>query len=153
MSKTRLSELQIAVVQVLWERDGATVADIRDALADRDLATTTVATVLKRLTDADVVTRRKDGRAYVYRAAVSQRDVRRSMVGDLVDWLFGGNSEALVSHLVHESDVDPAELDRLRQRVATAPPQDDASAAPPASDASERSNSDASNSDASDSDA
>lgn len=118
MGKTRLSELQLAVVSVLWERGEATVAEVRDALDDRDLATTTVATVLKRLLDAGVVARTKDGREYVYRATVSQTDVRQSMVGDLVDWLFGGDTEALVSHLVREDEIDPDDLDRLRERLS-----------------------------------
>lgn len=117
MAKTRLSELQAAVVSILWKRDEATVAEVRDALENRDLATTTVATVLKRLLDADVVERRKEGREYVYRASVSRSDVRSSMVGDVVDWLFGGDTEALVSHLVRESEIDPDDLDRLRNRL------------------------------------
>jgi len=143
MGKTRLSELQLAVVNVLWQRGTATVADVRDALPDRDLATTTVATILKRLHDAGAVARKKDGRMYVYRAAISQQDVRRSMVGDLVDWLFGGNSEALVSHLVHESDIAPADLDRLRERIrrSESPPDrpggsSEASSSAPSTDAS-----------------
>lgn len=102
---------------VLWNRGEATVAEVRDALDDRDLATTTVATILKRLLESDVVERRKEGREYVYRAAVSRSDVRSSMVGDVVDWLFGGDTEALVSHLVRESEIDPDDLERLRSRV------------------------------------
>jgi predicted transcriptional regulator len=125
MGKTRLSELQTAVMNVLWERGEATVSDVREALAERDLATTTVATVLGRLLEAEAVDRYKDGREYVYRPQVSRRDVRSSMLGDLVDRLFGGSAEALLSHLVREDEVDPEELERLRRRLDEAESETD----------------------------
>ncbi|MEL7169824.1 MAG: BlaI/MecI/CopY family transcriptional regulator, partial [Bacteroidota bacterium] len=86
MPTDQLSPLQLAVIEVLWDRREATVADVHAAL-DRDLALTTVGTILARLAKQGIVAHRKDGRALVYRAAVTRRAVRRSMTGSLLDSL------------------------------------------------------------------
>ncbi|MCK5438984.1 MAG: BlaI/MecI/CopY family transcriptional regulator [Gemmatimonadetes bacterium] len=115
MPRTQLTDLQLDIVRVLWSEGEATVAEVRDRLpASRDLATTTVATVLSRLEKQNVVTRRLDGRQYVYRPTVSERDVRRSMVADLVGSLFEGDPAALVNHLVSDAELKDGDLERVR---------------------------------------
>jgi BlaI family penicillinase repressor len=114
-----LSDLQIALMRVLWARGEASVADIAGVLADeRGLKYTTVATLLTRLEKRGVVAQRRDGRQLIYRASVSEPQVRRSMVSDLIGSLFGGDPGALVAHLVDESEIAPGDLDRLRLRLA-----------------------------------
>jgi predicted transcriptional regulator len=112
-----LSGLQIAIMRVLWARGEASTAEVADAIGERGLAHTTVATVLTRLEKRELVDARREGRQIVYRARVTEAQVRRSMVAGLVDRLFGGDARALVSHLVREDAVAPADLDRLRQLV------------------------------------
>lgn len=113
-----LSELQLDVMRVLW-RGEASVADVVAALADsRGLAHTTVATVLTRLAKRGVVEARRDGRQLVYRATVSEPQVRRSMVGDLIQSLFKGDPRALLAHLVSEKDVAPGDLARVQALLA-----------------------------------
>lgn len=113
-----LSDLQIAVMRVLWERGEPSTADVAEVLAvERGLKHTTVATLLTRLEKRGVVAMRRDGRQLYYRALVSEPDVRRSMVADLLSSLFGGDARALVSHLVDESEIAPGDLDRLRKRL------------------------------------
>ena len=117
-----LSDLQIAVMRVLWLRAEASVAEIADALAaERGLKYTTVATLLTRLEKRGVVEQRREGRQLVYRARVSEPQVRRSMVADLVGSLFGGDARALVAHLVSEDEIAPGDLDRVRERLARTP--------------------------------
>lgn len=115
MSKTQLTDLQLDLMRVLWERGEATVAEVRDRLTGRDLAMTTVATVLSRLEKQGVVARRMEGRQYVYRAAISEGDVRRSMVDELVGSLFEGDAAALVHHLVNEKELEDVDLEGLRK--------------------------------------
>ena len=126
--KTRdvaLSDLQIAVMRVLWERGEPSTADVAEVLAsERRLKHTTVATLLTRLEKRGVVAVRRDGRQLFYRALVSEPDVRRSMVADLLTSLFGGDARALVSHLVDESEIAPGDLDRLRKRLKAAVGED-----------------------------
>jgi len=118
-----LSELQIAVVRVLWRNGEASVTDIAKVLGDeRGLKHTTVATLLTRLEKRGVVEQRREGRQLIYRALISEPQVRRSMVADLVGSLFGGDSRELVAHLVRESDLAPGDLENLRKRLARKAP-------------------------------
>jgi len=117
-----LSDLQIAVMRVLWQRAEASVAEIAAVLGDeRGLKYTTVATLLTRLQRRGVVTQRRENRQLVYRALVSEQHVRRSMVADLIGSLFGGDANALVAHLVDESEIAPGDLARVRKRLARQP--------------------------------
>jgi BlaI family transcriptional regulator, penicillinase repressor len=113
-----LSDLQIAVVRVLWRQGETSVTEVARVLgAERGLKHTTVATLLTRLEKRAVVEQRREGRQLMYRAVVSEPQVRRSMVADLVGSLFGGDSRELVAHLVRESELAPGDLDRLRKRL------------------------------------
>jgi predicted transcriptional regulator len=113
-----LSDLQIAVMRVLWTRGEPSTAEVAEVLAaERGLKHTTVATLLTRLEKRGVVAARRDARQLYYRALVTEPEVRRSMVADLLSSLFGGDARALVSHLVDESEIAPGDLDRLRKRL------------------------------------
>ncbi len=114
-----LSELQIALMRVLWARGETSTADVAAQLAEeRGLKHTTVATLLTRLEKRGVVAQRRDGRQLFYRALVDEADVRRSMVADLLGALFAGDAQELVAHLVQESEVAPGDLARVRRRLA-----------------------------------
>ena len=114
-----LSELQIALMRVLWARGETSTADVAAELADeRGLAHTTVATLLTRLEKRGVVAQRRDGRQLFYRALAGEADVRRSMVAGLLDALFAGDANALVAHLVDESELEPGDLAKVRRRLA-----------------------------------
>ena len=92
-----LTDLQMSLIRVLWARGEASVSDVHEAAyAERGLALTTVATILSRLEKAGLVSRRQAGRHYLYKALVSEEEVRRSMVSELADRLFQGDVTALV---------------------------------------------------------
>jgi BlaI family penicillinase repressor len=113
-----LTELQLAVMRVLWERGEATVAEVHQELQDeRGLAPTTVATLLSRLEKRGVVTHRTEGRQYVYRATVTEGAVQQSMLEELSERLFGGDVTAMVSRLLGTARVDQDELARIRALV------------------------------------
>ena len=114
-----LSELQIALMRVLWQRGETSTADVAAQLAqDRGLKHTTVATLLTRLEKRGVVAQRRDGRQLFYRALVDEADVRRSMVADLIGALFAGDAQELVAHLVQESEIAPGDLAKVKRRLA-----------------------------------
>jgi BlaI family transcriptional regulator, penicillinase repressor len=113
-----LSELQLAVMRVLWQKQRAAVSEVHEALEpERGLALTTVATVLTRLEKAGFVAHRATGRHYVYRALVSEEAVRRSMVAVLTDRLFEGDVAALVSHLVSAREIEAGDLARVKRLI------------------------------------
>jgi len=114
-----LGDLQLAILRALWARGEGTVAEVHEDLEpERGLALTTIATMLVKLEKKGVVAHRADGRRFVYQPLVDERQVRRSMVAELTSQLFRGDVTALVSHLLSEHDVDPAELDELRALIS-----------------------------------
>jgi predicted transcriptional regulator len=118
---TQLTDLQLALLRVLWARDEATVAEMVEALRpERELAPTTVATLLSRLEKRGVVSHTSRARQYVYRACVSEEEVRDSMVNGLTDTLFGGDVAALMSHLLDARAIRPGDLDKVRDLIARA---------------------------------
>jgi BlaI family transcriptional regulator, penicillinase repressor len=114
-----LGDLQHAIMAVLWARGEATTAEVHAALPERRLAFTTIATMLRKMEDKGVVAHRSEGRTFVYRPTVSEDQVRRSMVGELVERLFGGDPRALVAHLVSENEIDAGDLGDLRRRLGS----------------------------------
>ncbi len=114
--KHRLGDLQLDIMQVLWQHGEAAVTDVQAALP-RELAPTTVATMLKKMEDKGVVRHRTEGRRFLYQPTVSEDAVCRSMVGTLMNQLFEGNPAALVNHLLSEHEIDPEELRHLRAQL------------------------------------
>jgi len=114
----RLGNLQLAIMRVLWERKEATAAEVHAALlAERGLAPTTIATMLRKMEKKGVVAHRTEGRQFVYEPIVTESEVRRSMVAELTDHLFQGDAAALVSHLLDEGGIDSRELGRIRSMI------------------------------------
>jgi len=114
-----LSELQIALMRVLWRRGETSTADVAAELGEeRGMKHTTVATLLTRLEKRGVVAQRREGRQLFYRALAGEAQVRRSMVADLIGALFDGDARELVAHLVQESEIEPGDLAKVRRRLA-----------------------------------
>ncbi len=113
-----LTELQLAILHVLWERGEATSREVREALMpSRSLALTTVATLLSRLEKKGVLDHRRQGRAHVFRPTVTQSEVRKNMVRELAQNLFGGKPSQLVSHLLLSASLDQDEVRYMRQAL------------------------------------
>ena len=110
-----LSELQLDLMRVLWARGEASVGEVAEALSQtRGLAHTTVATLLTRLAAKGAVQARREGRQFVYQACVSEPQVRRSMVSTLIQRLFSGDPNALLAHLVTETETAQGDLARVQ---------------------------------------
>lgn len=111
----QLGELEAEVMNVCWERGQATVHDVRDAMQPgRDLAYTTVMTVMTRLEEKGMLRRHKEGRAYVYTPVHRREQVAGSLLRSLVDRFYKGAALPAIAHLLQtEEDVDEAELKRL----------------------------------------
>jgi predicted transcriptional regulator len=116
----KLGDLQLAILRVLWDRGEAAVADVHAALADRGLALTTIATMLRKMEDKGAVRHRENGRQFLYKATMPPDRVQAHLVGDLVQRLFDGDPMALVNHLLEEGEIELGELDSLRARVQQA---------------------------------
>ena len=114
----RLGDLQLLIMRSLWQAGEATVAEVHQALRPaRRLALTTIATMLRKMEDKGLVRHRLEGRQFVYQPAVEEREVRRSMTGDLIQRLFDGDAKALLNHLVREGEIDSEELADLQAMI------------------------------------
>jgi predicted transcriptional regulator len=111
-----LTERELDVMEVLWERGSGTVSEVRRQMPAR-LAYTTVLTVLRTLETKGVVRHEGEGKAYRYLPLVRREDVVHGAVKRLMRRLFSGSPELLVTHLVSDHKVDPAELRRLRRTL------------------------------------
>ena len=118
----QLSDLQLALMRALWERGEAGASEIQAILAEagRELAPTTVSTLLSRLSKRGLVLTRRQGRGFVYRPAIAENEIRASMVTRVTDHLFDGDVTALVSHLLRSSDISRDDLAEVRRLIAEA---------------------------------
>ena len=113
----RLTASQLTVMQVLWSRDEASVADVQRAMTGRRLALTTVATMLVRLEQRGLVSHRAEGRQYVYRSRVSPADVRETVTRELLRNLFDGDVTAFVTQLLDSRKLTREEVADLQRLV------------------------------------
>ncbi|MDZ4673350.1 MAG: BlaI/MecI/CopY family transcriptional regulator [Gemmatimonadota bacterium] len=109
----RLTDRELDIMTVLWDRDSGTVAEVRAVLAD-PLAYTTVLSVLQTLEDKGFVGHVEEGKAHRYRPLVERGAAEKSAVNRLVSSLFEGSPELLMTHLMTEQPLTPAEAKRLR---------------------------------------
>jgi predicted transcriptional regulator len=116
----RLTVSQLEILRVLWQRSEATVVDIQQALrAARPLAATTIATLLSRLEKRGLVAYRTEGRQYVYRAVLQERDAQQHALVEVTQGLFAGDVATMVSQLLSSHELRPGDLARVRELIET----------------------------------
>jgi len=111
------TDRELDVMSVLWDAGSATVAQVRERLSD-DLAYTTVLTVLRTLEQKGYVRHTGEGRAHRYRPLVKRAAAGRSALRRLVDKVFDGSPELLLTQLVSDKNLGDEELRRLRKLLA-----------------------------------
>ena len=115
----RLGDLQLGIMQILWARGEATVAEVhKDLAGGRELAYTTVATMLRKMEARGLVGHRSEARSFVYRARVAEDAVSRGMADHLLDRLFEGSLAEMVAHLLSTREVSREELSKLERLIA-----------------------------------
>jgi len=113
-----VTDLQLDVLRVLWRRGEALVADVHADLADeRELAPTTVATLLTRLEKRELVSHRSEGRRHLYKALVSEAEVRREILDTVTDDVFEGDVSALVCQLLDVRGIAPGDVEKVRALI------------------------------------
>ena len=112
------TELELEILKILWHNGPLPVRGVRDRLAGtRDLAYTSVMTIMNIMVGKKYLTRRKQGPSYVYRSRVTQKATTGRMLKDLVHRVFEGSAVAVMVNLLDTADVDEAELRELRQLI------------------------------------
>jgi predicted transcriptional regulator len=109
-----LTEQELEIMKVVWERDSVTVRDVYQALLERrKVAYTTVMTMMKILEQKKYLKQDQSDRAYVYRPAQPKGQVIGAMVREFVNRVFNGSAEPLLVHLVKEHNLSAEELEEI----------------------------------------
>lgn len=110
-----LTEAETRVMNVLWARERATVAEVTAAMPRKPpVAYNTVQTILRILEDKGYVTHDQEGRAFVYRPILARRTARQRALGYLTRTLFEGSPGLLVASVLEDERLDRAEIERLK---------------------------------------
>jgi predicted transcriptional regulator len=109
-----LTPQELAIMKEVWRLDKATVRDVYEALREkRNIAYTTVMTMMKILEDKGYLKKTQGDRAYIYRPARPRQQVVGAMVRDFVDRVFDGAAGGLLLHLAKDGKLTPAERDHI----------------------------------------
>jgi predicted transcriptional regulator len=115
---THLTDAELRLMDVLWEKGASTVSDVADALSkDSPLAYSSVLTTLRVLERKGYLTHSKTGRAFLYRPLVGRDQARQRAVSHLLHRFFENSPELLMLNLAGDGKIKPAELDRLKRRI------------------------------------
>jgi predicted transcriptional regulator len=112
----QMTPLELEIMQVLWETGPATVQTVQRGLK-RELAYTTVQTMLTVLHRKNKVKRTLKDKAYVYKPVVSRSKFTGHAVREFIDRMFGGSAEGLVMNLLQEKHLTPEKLAELHKLI------------------------------------
>ncbi len=113
---TTLTEAELRLMDVLWEKGSATVQEVLAALPKSPaLAYNSVLTTIRILEKKGYVKHVKDGRAHVYTPIVERKEATRFAIRNLVSRFFANSHELLVLNILEDQDIDAEELKRLRE--------------------------------------
>jgi predicted transcriptional regulator len=114
----RISEAELAVMEVLWAESPLTALDVASRIAPaRDWSDRTIKTLLARLLAKGVLAHEEDGRRYLYRPLVARSDYVTGESQRLLDRLFGGRAAPLVAHLAERRDLSEADIAELEALI------------------------------------
>jgi predicted transcriptional regulator len=111
-----LTGRELEIMTILWDLGSGTVAEVRHRLPD-DLAYTTVLSLIRTMEEKELVRHEAEGRAHRYYPLVQERAVRRSALKQLVERVFQGDPEVVLTQLVSDRRLTEADLRRIRQLI------------------------------------
>jgi len=113
-----LTDAELRIMEVLWQKGAATVADVVDALSGKDgTAYTTILTMMRILRVKGYLACRKSGRAHVYVPRVQRDAAARNAVRQLLGKFFSGSPGELVLSFLRDEELSPEELDELKRKI------------------------------------
>ena len=119
MSTTRYikpTESELEILQVLWERDLASVREVHEELAkSKDVGYTTTLKLMQIMHEKGLVKRDDTFKSHIYQAAVSKEKTQRHLLGKMINTLFGGSPTELIIQALGNHKATPAELEEIQQ--------------------------------------
>ena len=115
MTELHLTQRELDIMSVLWERGEATVTEVRDQV-DRDLAYTSISSMIRMLEMKGYVShRRGEGKTHVYFPVIDAETAGESALGRVLNKIYGGSPIKLLAHLMEQNRLSDKELDRMRE--------------------------------------
>ncbi len=112
------TDVELEILQALWSSGPCSLSALCETLrTEREVAATTVATMLRVMSDKGLVKRTGSGRGAEWHAVATQERTEAGMVGALVDRLFAGAADRLAAHLVEGGQLNATQLAELRQLI------------------------------------
>ena len=108
---------ELRLMNVLWDRKHATVADIVEALGPPPLAYTTVLSTMRTLEEKGYVAHKKSGRAFIYRPLIERDDAATSLLDTLLDRFFSNSPGVLALALLEDKRLSKRDVARLKQVI------------------------------------
>lgn len=113
-----LTEGELRLMNILWEKETATVKEVVEALPeDQDLAYTTVLTTMQNLEKKGVIAHRERGRAYVYYPVVQQEEAQNRAMRYIINRFFNDSPDKLVLNILEHEEIDDETLERLKKLI------------------------------------
>ena len=112
------TELELEILKILWRDGEATVRQVKKQLSGfRELAYTSVMTMMTIMTEKGYLKRSKKNNYYIYKPQITEQETTQGMLSDIVDRLFDGSATAAMVNLLETEDIDEAELAKLRKLI------------------------------------
>ena len=116
--KTNLGETELEIMELVWQRDEATVADIHELMnTRRKVAYTTVLTIMRNLKNKGYLSFRKEGATHVFKATQPENKVKRNLLQTFMAKTFGNSPLKLLQTLVNDQNMDEAEKRELQRWI------------------------------------
>jgi len=120
-STPKLTDAELKIMHVVWELEGATVRQVYERLNEqRALAYTTVMTMMKILEEKGHLTRKKQGRAYLYTPVRPKSQVISGMVDEFLGRVFDGSAQPLLLSLVKDRKLSERDLEEIARMIQEA---------------------------------
>lgn len=117
-ASTHPTDGELEILRVLWANGPTALSTLRDTLREeRDVATTTIATMLRVMLEKGLVKRQGAGRGAQWAPAITQKKTAKTMVSKLVDHVFDGSADLLAAHLIEGGQLSAKQLDELRSLI------------------------------------
>ena len=115
----QLTESELRLMNVVWEKGQATVGEVTDALKQEPpLAYSTVLTTLRILENKGYLKHRKEGRAFIYEPVVDRQQASHGAIHHLLSRFFDNSPELLVTNLLCDERISRKEINRLKKLIA-----------------------------------
>ena len=117
----RLGRLELQILNVVWKKGTATVQDVKEVLGKgRKPAYTTILAMMRKMDAKGYLEHDVEGRTFIYRAAISQKDVRYDVLNDILERLFEGSPALMVNSLVEQKGISEEDLEQIKKITSEA---------------------------------